>query len=115
MDEAHKTRYFVHLGANKMYHDLQDMYWWTGMKRDIATMEKLVRLYIDEIVEQHGVPVSIILDRDGRFTSHFWKTLQKALGMRLDIIRLIILRRMDKHCMEGNVGRPFCGLKLDKA
>ncbi|GKB94532.1 putative reverse transcriptase domain-containing protein [Tanacetum coccineum] len=37
MDEAHKTRYFVHPGADKMYHDLRDMYWWPGMKRDIAT------------------------------------------------------------------------------
>ncbi|GJZ00261.1 putative reverse transcriptase domain-containing protein, partial [Tanacetum coccineum] len=36
MDEAHKTRYYVHPGADKLYHDLQDMYWWPGMKRDIA-------------------------------------------------------------------------------
>ncbi|GKA69718.1 putative reverse transcriptase domain-containing protein [Tanacetum coccineum] len=36
MDEAHKTRYYVHPGADKMYHDLRDMYWWSGMKRDIA-------------------------------------------------------------------------------
>nr|GEW30379.1 retrotransposon protein, putative, Ty3-gypsy subclass [Tanacetum cinerariifolium] len=37
MDEAHKTMYSVHPGADKMYHDLRDMYWWPGMKRDIAT------------------------------------------------------------------------------
>ncbi|GJZ83028.1 putative reverse transcriptase domain-containing protein [Tanacetum coccineum] len=37
MDEAHKTRYSVHPRADKMYHDLHDMYWWPGMKRDIAT------------------------------------------------------------------------------
>ncbi|GKF11327.1 putative reverse transcriptase domain-containing protein, partial [Tanacetum coccineum] len=37
MDEAHKSRYFVHPRADKMYYDLQDMYWWPGMKRDIAT------------------------------------------------------------------------------
>ncbi|GJW84203.1 putative reverse transcriptase domain-containing protein [Tanacetum coccineum] len=37
MDEAHKTRYSVHPGADKMYHDLRDMYWWPGMKMDIAT------------------------------------------------------------------------------
>ncbi|GKD75393.1 putative reverse transcriptase domain-containing protein, partial [Tanacetum coccineum] len=143
MDETHKTRYSVHPGADKMYHDLQDMYWWPGMKRDIAiyvskcltcskvkaehqrpsgllqqpeipewkwdkitmdfitklprtksrhdmiwvivdrltksahflairedySTERLARLYIDEIVARHGVPVSIISDRDGRFTS----------------------------------------------
>ncbi|GJY42701.1 putative reverse transcriptase domain-containing protein [Tanacetum coccineum] len=139
MDEAHKTRYSVHPGADKMYHDLRDMYWWPGIKKDIATyvskcltcskvkaehqrpsgllqqpeipewkwdnitmdfitklprkksghdtiwvvvdrltksahflatredysMEKLARLYIDEIFARHGVLVLIISDRDG--------------------------------------------------
>ncbi|GJS53388.1 putative reverse transcriptase domain-containing protein, partial [Tanacetum coccineum] len=37
MDEAHKSRYSVHPGADKMYYDLRDMYWWSGIKRDIAT------------------------------------------------------------------------------
>ncbi|GJZ45953.1 putative reverse transcriptase domain-containing protein [Tanacetum coccineum] len=37
MDEAHKSKYSVHPGADKIYHDLRDMYWWPGMKRDIAT------------------------------------------------------------------------------
>ncbi|GJS75901.1 putative reverse transcriptase domain-containing protein [Tanacetum coccineum] len=36
-DEAHKTKYSVHPGADKMYYDLRDRYWWPGMKRDIAT------------------------------------------------------------------------------
>ncbi|GJU72632.1 putative reverse transcriptase domain-containing protein [Tanacetum coccineum] len=36
MDEAHKSKYFVHLGADKMYYDLRDRYWWLGMKKDIA-------------------------------------------------------------------------------
>ncbi|GKD02265.1 putative reverse transcriptase domain-containing protein [Tanacetum coccineum] len=159
LDEAHKSKYFVHPGADKMYHDLRDMYWWPVMKRDIAiyvskcltcakvkaehqrpsgllqqpkilewkwekiTMdlitklprsrnghdaiwvivdrltklahflairedfntEKLARLYIDVIVAHHGVPVSIISDRDGRFTSHFWQTVQRTLGTRLDL------------------------------
>ncbi|GJV37780.1 putative reverse transcriptase domain-containing protein [Tanacetum coccineum] len=159
IDEAHKTRYSVHPGADKMYHDLRDMYWWLGMKRDIATyvskcltcskvkakhqrpsgllqqpkipewkwdkitmdfitklprtknghdtiwvivdrltksahflairddyiIERLARLYIDEIVARHGVPVLIISDRDGRFTSRFWQTLLKDLGTRLDM------------------------------
>ncbi|GJU51168.1 reverse transcriptase domain-containing protein [Tanacetum coccineum] len=159
MDEAHRSKYSVHPGADKMYHDLRDMYWWPGMKRDIATYvskcltcskvkaehqrpsgllqqpeipewkwdkitmdfitklprsksghdtiwvivdrltksahflairedystEKLAKIYIDEIVARHGVPVSIISDRDGRFTSRCWQTVQKALGTRLDI------------------------------
>nr|GEV83195.1 putative reverse transcriptase domain-containing protein [Tanacetum cinerariifolium] len=36
MDEAHKLKYYVHLGANKMYYDLRDRYWWSGMKNDIV-------------------------------------------------------------------------------
>nr|GEU53759.1 putative reverse transcriptase domain-containing protein [Tanacetum cinerariifolium] len=36
MDEAHKSKYSVHPRADKMYHDLRDMYWWLGMKKDIA-------------------------------------------------------------------------------
>ncbi|GJY30729.1 putative reverse transcriptase domain-containing protein [Tanacetum coccineum] len=55
-----------------------------GMREDYS-MERLARLYIDEIVARHGVPVSIILDRDRRFTSRFWRTLQKALGTLLDM------------------------------
>ncbi|GJS79290.1 putative reverse transcriptase domain-containing protein [Tanacetum coccineum] len=159
MDKAHKSKYFVHPGADKMYHDLRDMYWWPRMKRDIATYvskcltcskvkaehqrpsgllqqpkipewkwdkitmdfitklprsknghdtiwvivdrltksahflairedystERLARIYIDEIVARHGVPVSIISDRDGRFTSRCWQTVQQALGTRLDM------------------------------
>ncbi|GKD95582.1 hypothetical protein Tco_1379479 [Tanacetum coccineum] len=159
MDEAHKSRYSVHPGADKMYYDLRDMYWWPGMKKDIATYvsecltcakvkaehqrpsgllqqpeipewkwenitmdfitklprarsghdaiwvvvdrltklahflairedystEKLARLYTDEIVACHEVPVSIISDRDPRFTSRLWQTFQKALGTRLDM------------------------------
>ncbi|GJZ89535.1 putative reverse transcriptase domain-containing protein [Tanacetum coccineum] len=131
MDEAHATKYSVHPGADKMYYDLRDMYWWPGMKKDIAMyvnkcltcskvkaehqkpsepvvdttkfgslstksahflairedykMEKLARIYINEIVARHRVPVSIISDRDSQFTSRFWQTLQKALGTRLDM------------------------------
>ncbi|GJU97702.1 reverse transcriptase domain-containing protein [Tanacetum coccineum] len=159
MDEAHTSRYSVHPGADKMYYDLRDLYWWPGMKRDIAeyvsrcltcskikaehqkpsgflqqpeipewkwekiTMdfvtklpksssghdtiwvvvdrltksahflpiredyktEKLAKIYTNEIVARHGVSVSIISDRDGRFTTHLWQAFQKVLGMRLDM------------------------------
>ncbi|GJX68338.1 putative reverse transcriptase domain-containing protein [Tanacetum coccineum] len=47
------------------------------------SMEKLTRLYLKEIVCRHGVPVSIISDRDSHFTSNFWRSLQKALGTNL--------------------------------
>ncbi|GJT31064.1 putative reverse transcriptase domain-containing protein [Tanacetum coccineum] len=137
MDEAHKSKYSVHLGADKMYYDLRDRYWWPRMKKDIAEyqpeipvwkwegiamdfvtklprtssghdtiwvivdrltksahflpmredykMERLARLYLNEIVARHGVPISIISDRDSRFTSRFWQSMQEALGTRLDM------------------------------
>ncbi|GJU99093.1 reverse transcriptase domain-containing protein [Tanacetum coccineum] len=49
------------------------------------SMEKLTRQYLKEVVSIHGVPVSIISDRDGRFTSQFWQSLQEALGTQLDM------------------------------
>ena len=48
-------------------------------------MDRLARLYLKEVVSKHGVPVSIISDRDSHFTSHFWRSLHKALGTRLDM------------------------------
>ncbi|GJS03150.1 reverse transcriptase domain-containing protein [Tanacetum coccineum] len=54
------------------------------MKQTYLT-EKLTRQYLKEVVSRHGVPVSIISDRDSRFTSHFWQSLQKALGTQLDM------------------------------
>ncbi|GKE93225.1 putative reverse transcriptase domain-containing protein [Tanacetum coccineum] len=42
-------------------------------------------MYIKEVVTRHGIPVSIICDRDPRFASNFWKSLQKALGISLDM------------------------------
>nr|GEU29174.1 putative reverse transcriptase domain-containing protein [Tanacetum cinerariifolium] len=53
--------------------------------REDDTLEKLTRQYLKEVVSKHGVSVSTISDRDGKFTSHFWKSLNKALGTRLDM------------------------------
>ncbi|GKC99688.1 putative reverse transcriptase domain-containing protein, partial [Tanacetum coccineum] len=128
MDEAHKSKYFVHPRADKMYYDLRDRYWWPGMKKDIAEyiriamdfvtklprtssghdiiwvivdrltksahflpmredykMDRLARLYLNEIVARHGVSISIISDHDSRFTSMFWQSMQEALRTRLDM------------------------------
>ena len=49
------------------------------------TFERFCRLYIREIVRLHGVPVSIVSDRDLRFMVHFWKSFQKAMGTRLTV------------------------------
>ena len=40
-------------------------------------------LYIREIVRLHGVPISIVSDRDPKFTTHFWKNFQRAIGTQL--------------------------------
>nr|GEY24083.1 putative reverse transcriptase domain-containing protein [Tanacetum cinerariifolium] len=145
MDEAHKSKYSVHPGADKVYYDLRDRYWWPGMKKDIAEyvskcltclkvkaehqspsgllqqteipvwkwegiamdfvtklprtssghdtiwvivdrltksahflpmredykMDRLARLYLNEIKARHGVLISVISDRDSRFTQGF--------------------------------------------
>nr|GEV73606.1 retrotransposon protein, putative, Ty3-gypsy subclass [Tanacetum cinerariifolium] len=59
MNETHKTRYFVHFEADKMDHDIRNMYWWPGMKRDIA-------IYVSKCLKCS-------------------KTVQKALRTRLDM------------------------------
>ena len=48
------------------------------------SLDKLTELYIEEIVRLHGILVSIISDRDLRFTSKFWGKLQEALGTQLN-------------------------------
>ena len=60
------------------------------------SLEKLAQLYVDEIVRLHGVPVSIVLDRDPRFTSRFGPSLQAVLGTCLHFI----LKRMASLTLE---------------
>ena len=47
------------------------------------TMEKLAKLYVKDIVKLHGAPVTIVFDRDPKFTSRFWPSLQNAMGTKL--------------------------------
>ncbi|GKD09510.1 putative reverse transcriptase domain-containing protein [Tanacetum coccineum] len=140
-------------GADKMYYDLKDRYWWHGTKKDIVMyvskcltclkvkakhqrpsgllqqpkipewkwegiamdfvtklprtssghgtiwvivdqltksahflpMREDYKMYLNEIVARHCVSISIISDRDSRFTSRFWQSMQEALGTRLDM------------------------------
>ncbi|GJR30395.1 putative reverse transcriptase domain-containing protein [Tanacetum coccineum] len=53
--------------------------------REYDLLEKLTRQYLKEVVSRHGVKSLIISDRDKKFTSHFWRSLHKALGTRLDM------------------------------
>ncbi|GKD18624.1 putative reverse transcriptase domain-containing protein [Tanacetum coccineum] len=54
--------------------------------RENDLLDKLARLYLNRIVARHRIPASIIYDRDGRFTSNFWKSFQKALGTDISMI-----------------------------
>ncbi|GJW92698.1 putative reverse transcriptase domain-containing protein [Tanacetum coccineum] len=83
MHESHKLKYSIHLGSDKMYHDLKELYWWPNMKAHIAT-------YINKCLTCSKfpgmvVPILVISDRDSKFTSNFWQSLQKAFGTQLDM------------------------------
>ncbi|KAD4584296.1 hypothetical protein E3N88_21897 [Mikania micrantha] len=51
--------------------------------RESYSSEKMAETYVREIVSRHGVPVTIVSDRDTRFTSHFWRNFQEELGTKL--------------------------------
>ena len=53
--------------------------------KESDTVDTLAKLYVREIIRLHGVPISIVSDRDARFTSKFWQALQRALGTKLDM------------------------------
>nr|GEW46974.1 hypothetical protein [Tanacetum cinerariifolium] len=53
--------------------------------REDFKMDRLARLYLNEIIGRHGVPISIISDRDSRFTSRFWQPMPEALRTQLNI------------------------------
>ncbi|GJS16062.1 putative reverse transcriptase domain-containing protein [Tanacetum coccineum] len=113
IDEAHKLKYSIHPGADKMYYDLKDRIAmdfvtklprtssghdtiWVIMDRltkyvhflpmrEDYKIDRLPRLYLNEIVARHSLPISIIFDRDSRFTSRFWQTMQEALETKFDM------------------------------
>ncbi|KAA3465936.1 DNA/RNA polymerases superfamily protein [Gossypium australe] len=114
LNQAHSGCLSVHSGSTKMYNDLKQLYWWSGLplspeKKDAIwivvdqltksthfilvrtdySLDKLADLYIFEIVRLYGVPVSIISDRYMRFTLRFWKKFQEALGTRSDPSHII--------------------------
>ncbi|GJT01168.1 putative reverse transcriptase domain-containing protein [Tanacetum coccineum] len=53
--------------------------------RETDPIDKLARMYLKEVVTRHGIPLSIICDRDPRFASNFWRSLQNDLGTSLDM------------------------------
>ncbi|KAM6569127.1 hypothetical protein CsatB_017112 [Cannabis sativa] len=97
LDEAHTTPYSLHSGTTKMYQDLKPYYWWCVWVildrftksahflpvKTTFTVDQYGELYVKEIVCLHGAPKSIVSDRDPKFTSKFWQSLQKSMGMKL--------------------------------
>nr|GFB08210.1 DNA/RNA polymerases superfamily protein [Tanacetum cinerariifolium] len=108
MEEAHSSPFTVHPAVGDSYVDEISMDFVTGLpttqKRHDAiwvvvdrltksahflpirknySISKLVETFRQEIIRLHGTPTSIVSDRDPRFTSRFWKGLQKAWGTRL--------------------------------
>ena len=47
--------------------------------------EDYAKIYIDEIMRWHEIPLSVILDRGSRFTSHFFRSFQKSLGTQVKL------------------------------
>ncbi|GKB43940.1 putative reverse transcriptase domain-containing protein [Tanacetum coccineum] len=66
MDEAHKMRYFVHPKADKMYYDLRDMYWWSGMKKEIAIYVSKCLTYA-KVKAEHQIPSVDRLTKSAHF------------------------------------------------
>ncbi|GKF11809.1 putative reverse transcriptase domain-containing protein, partial [Tanacetum coccineum] len=65
--------------------------------KETDSMEKLTRQYLKEVVSRHGVPVSIISDRDSKFASYFWKSLNKALEDMLRACMMDFGKGWDRH------------------
>ena len=84
--------FVTHLPRTQRRHDVVCVIvdWLTKSAHFLAvrmtfTLEELCRLYIREVVRLHGVLVSIVSNRDPRFTAHFWKSFQKAMGTQLSL------------------------------
>nr|GEV36863.1 reverse transcriptase domain-containing protein [Tanacetum cinerariifolium] len=113
MRESHKSKYSIHSGSDKMYQDMKKPYWWPNMKADIANYVRRCLTCV-KVKAEHQRPsgllgnwsyreisenvpkggsheawnsVLIIFNHDGRFTSNFWRSLQKALGATLAMSR----------------------------
>eukprot|EP00253_Pinus_taeda_P020960 PITA_20960 len=55
------------------------------LARDIYDVTDVAGVFISEVIRQHGLPTKIIFDRDSRFTSRFWISLQSTLGTQLNL------------------------------
>nr|GEX04036.1 hypothetical protein [Tanacetum cinerariifolium] len=80
MDEAHTSRYSVHPGADKMYYDLRDLYWWPSMKRDIAEYVSKC-LTCSKIKVEHQKPSGLL--QQPKIPEWKWENITMDLVIRL--------------------------------
>ena len=74
------------------------------------SMDRLAKIYVSEIVMLHGIPLSIVSNRDPRFTSRFWKELQSAFGTRLNFSTTFHPQTDGQSESDSGVGRYALGL-----
>ncbi|GJS61397.1 putative reverse transcriptase domain-containing protein [Tanacetum coccineum] len=84
MDEAYKSKYSVHPGADKMYYDLRDRYWWSGMKKDIAVYVSKCLTCL-KVKAEHQRPSGLLQQPEIPEWKWFWQSMQEALETRLDM------------------------------
>nr|GEW19652.1 putative reverse transcriptase domain-containing protein [Tanacetum cinerariifolium] len=104
MHESHKSKYSVNLGSDKMYQDMKKLYWWPNMKANIATYVSKC-LMCAKVKAEHQRPLGLLvqleiplwkwenitmdffikLSKSSKGYDTIWKSLQKALGTRLDM------------------------------
>ncbi|GJV73379.1 putative reverse transcriptase domain-containing protein [Tanacetum coccineum] len=78
--------------------------------REDYKMERLARLYLNEILSRHGVLILIISDRDSRFMLRFWQSMQEALGTYLDMSTAYHPQTNS----QKSIVRQLCGVGLGK-
>ncbi|GJR24767.1 reverse transcriptase domain-containing protein [Tanacetum coccineum] len=78
--------------------------------KETDPLEKLARMYLKEVVTRHGIPVSIMCDRDPRFASNFWRSLQIPTSVLKDraVVKCCVLSLEDKAQLTGGDYNTSC-------
>nr|GEX37256.1 putative reverse transcriptase domain-containing protein [Tanacetum cinerariifolium] len=108
MDEAHKPKYFVHPGADKMYYDLRDRYWWPCMKKDIDVYEGIAMDIVTKLPRTSSGhdTIWVIVDRLTK-SAHFLSMREDYKMDRLARLYLSeIVARHGAEVGEGHLIRP---------
>nr|GEY11114.1 putative reverse transcriptase domain-containing protein [Tanacetum cinerariifolium] len=88
MHESHKSKYFIHLGSDKMYQDLKKLYWWPNMKADIATFRQSVYIKIlGDITKALGTQLNLSTAYHPETDSQSKRTIQ----MLEDMLRACVI------------------------